>query len=113
MTKPGTICWLRPEAGGLVGRDHQDLPDLQGDRDPAAEQDAQAAVKPKLRDDRQEASGPNEVWAMDFVHDQLAMGKILRILTIVDTFSRYVPALESLDPLAMEKLEGIHEAGSS
>ena len=26
-------------------------------------------VKAKLCDDRQEAIGPNEVWAMDFVHD--------------------------------------------
>ncbi len=46
-------------------------------------------VKAKLREDRQEAAGPNEVWAMDFVHDQLALGKKLRILTIVDTHSRY------------------------
>ena len=51
-------------------------------------------VKAKLRDDRQEAAGPNEVWAMDFVHDQLATGKKIRVLTIVDTFSRYVPALD-------------------
>ena len=35
-------------------------------------------VKAKLRDDRQEAVGPNDVWAMDFVHDQLATGKKLR-----------------------------------
>ena len=28
----------------------------------------------------------------DFVHDQLATGRKLRILTIVDTFSRYSPA---------------------
>jgi putative transposase len=51
-------------------------------------------VKAKLRDDRQEATGPNEVWAMDFVHDQLATGKKIRVLTIVDTFSRYAPALD-------------------
>jgi len=31
---------------------------------------------------------------MDFVHDQLATGKKLRVLTVVDTFSRYVPALD-------------------
>ena len=42
-------------------------------------------VKAKLREDRQEAVGPNDVWAMDFVHDQLALGKKLRILTVVDT----------------------------
>ena len=31
---------------------------------------------------------------MDFVHDQLATGRRLRVLTIVDTFSRFSPALE-------------------
>ncbi|OWY08455.1 hypothetical protein B6V73_20145 [Thioclava sp. JM3] len=30
-------------------------------------------VKAKLRDDRADAVGPNDVWAMDFVHDQLAL----------------------------------------
>lgn len=29
------------------------------------------------------------------MHDQLATGKKLRVLTIVDTFSRYVPALDA------------------
>lgn len=32
-------------------------------------------VKAKLRDDRQEAICPNDIWAMNFVHDQLATGK--------------------------------------
>ena len=31
---------------------------------------------------------------MDFVHDQLATGRKLCVLTIVDTFSRFSPALE-------------------
>ena len=35
-------------------------------------------VKAKLREDRQTPVGPNDVWAMDFVHDQLATGKKLR-----------------------------------
>lgn len=39
------------------------------------------------------AVGPNDVWAMDFVHDQPATGKKLRVLTVVDTFSLYVPVL--------------------
>ena len=51
-------------------------------------------VKAKLREDRQEAIEPNDAWAMDFVHDQLATGPKLRILTVVDTFSRYVPVLD-------------------
>jgi transposase InsO family protein len=51
-------------------------------------------VKAKLREDRQEAVEPNDVWAMDFVHDHLATGKKLRILTIVDTHSRLCPATD-------------------
>lgn len=51
-------------------------------------------VKAKLREDRQEAVGPNDVCAMDFVQDQLATSRKLRILTIVDTRSRYCPATD-------------------
>ena len=51
-------------------------------------------VKAKLRDDRSEATRCNQTWAMDFVHDQLATGTKLRVLTIVDTFSRFSPAIE-------------------
>ena len=31
---------------------------------------------------------------MDFVHDQLATGKKIRVLTVVDTFSRFSPAVD-------------------
>src|SRR6185295_16414163 len=51
-------------------------------------------VKAKLRDDRRPATRSNEVWAMDFVHDQPATGRKLRVLTIVDIFSRFSPALQ-------------------
>jgi putative transposase len=51
-------------------------------------------VKAKLQDDRQQATRPNETWAMDFVHDQLATGKKLRVLTVVDTFSRFSPIVD-------------------
>ncbi len=51
-------------------------------------------VKAKLRGDREEATGPMQTWAMDFVHDQLATGRKLRILTVVDTFSRYSPVVD-------------------
>jgi putative transposase len=50
-------------------------------------------VKAKLREDRRPATRSNETWAMDFVHDQLATGRRLRVLTIVDIFSRFSPAL--------------------
>jgi putative transposase len=45
-------------------------------------------VKAKLREDRTDATHSNQVWAMVFVHDQLATGRKLRVLTIVDTHSR-------------------------
>ena len=51
-------------------------------------------VKAKLREDRIDATHSNETWAMDFVHDQLVTGSKLRILTIIDTFSRYSPATD-------------------
>ncbi len=51
-------------------------------------------VKAKLRDGRRDATRPNETWAMDFVHDQLATGRKIRVLTVVDTFSRYVPVID-------------------
>ena len=50
-------------------------------------------VKAKLREGRCAATRPNETWAMDFIHDQLATGPKLRVLTVVDTFSRYSPAV--------------------
>ncbi|PTM52204.1 putative transposase [Phreatobacter oligotrophus] len=52
-------------------------------------------VKAKLRDDRRAATRTNETWAMDFVHDQLATGRKIRVLTIVDTFSRFSPAVDA------------------
>lgn len=51
-------------------------------------------VKAKLRDDRKEAIAVNESWAMDFVHDQLVTGRKLRVLTVVDTFSRFSPVVD-------------------
>jgi len=50
-------------------------------------------VKAKLREDRCPATRANETWAMDFVHDQLATGRRLRVLTVVDTFTRFSPAI--------------------
>ena len=51
-------------------------------------------VKAKLRDDRKDAAQINETWAMDFVHDQLATGTKIRILTVIDTFSRFSPVVD-------------------
>ena len=51
-------------------------------------------VKAQLRRDRSQATGPNQIWAMDFVHDQLFDGRKIRILTVVDTFTRLSPAID-------------------
>lgn len=37
---------------------------------------------------------PNQEWAIDFVADGLATGRGLRILTVVDSFTRECPAIE-------------------
>lgn len=52
-------------------------------------------VKAKLRSDRTAATRSNHVWAMDFVHDQLATGRKIRVLTVVDTFSRFSPVVDA------------------
>lgn len=50
-------------------------------------------VKAKLREGCCAASCSDELWAMDEVHGQLATGSKLRILTVVDTFTRFSPAV--------------------
>ena len=47
-----------------------------------------------MREDRKDALHANDVWAMDFVHDQLVTSRKLRILTIIDTYSRYAPVID-------------------
>ena len=64
-------------------------------------------VKAKLREDRRDATQSNETWAMDFVHDQLASGRKFRILTVVDTFTRFSPLV---DPRFSYRAEDVIEA---
>lgn len=52
-------------------------------------------LEAKLREGRVDACRINETWAMDFVHDQLATGRKIRVLTIVDIFSRFSPAVDA------------------
>jgi len=51
-------------------------------------------VKAKLRSDRATAVEANDIWAMDFVHDQLFDGTKIRALTIIDTLTRLAPAVD-------------------
>jgi putative transposase len=46
------------------------------------------------REERFKPKRPNEVWSLDFIHDQLSNGDKFRALTIVDIFSREGLAIE-------------------
>jgi putative transposase len=46
------------------------------------------------REERSAVQAPNESWSMDFMSDQLASGQRIRVLTLVDNFSRECLALE-------------------
>lgn len=47
-----------------------------------------------VRSQRVVPSQANEVWAMDFMHERLADGRKIRVLTIVDIYTRECVALE-------------------
>ena len=47
-----------------------------------------------VRRERARASGPNDIWSLDFVSDQLAGGMRFRALTVVDVFTREALAIE-------------------
>lgn len=40
-------------------------------------------------------TGPNQHWSMDFVHDQMLDGRSVRILTVIDQWSRESVCLEA------------------
>jgi len=48
-------------------------------------------VRAKLREDRTDATRPNQCWSMNFMADELFNGRRLRLLTIVDNVSRVSP----------------------
>ena len=85
----------RPAAPrGLGGEREADLPALPRVGPAIAQQDAEAAGEGEAARGPHASTRPNEIWAMDFVHDQLATGRKLRVLTVVDTFSRFSPAID-------------------
>jgi putative transposase len=47
------------------------------------------ACSPRMR-----PTAPNQEWSLDFVHDRLASGRAVRVLGVVDTFTRECLALE-------------------
>jgi len=68
-------------------------------------------VMAKLRSDRSNATGPNQVWAMDWMHDELFDGRRLWVLTVVDTWSRLCPAMRVCrSATAMEVIDALEQA---
>jgi putative transposase len=72
-------------------------------------------VKAKARKDQIIATAKNDCWSMDFMSDQLFTGQKLRILTIVDNFTKLSPIIDvgfsykgSNVVLALEKATVIH-----
>jgi len=51
-------------------------------------------VAAAAREVRPELTGPNQRWSMDFMGDALKDGRALRVLNIVDDWSRLCPAME-------------------
>jgi putative transposase len=68
-------------------------------------------VMAKLRSDRSNATGANQVWAMDWMHDELFDGRRIWVLTIVDTWSRICPVMRVCrSATAMEVIEALEQA---
>jgi putative transposase len=68
-------------------------------------------VMAKLRDDRRNATGPNQVWAMDWMYDELFDGRRLWVLTVIDTWSRVCPVMRICrSATAMEVIDGLEQA---
>jgi putative transposase len=65
------------------------------------------AVRPKRRnaarrEGRPATTEPNQRWAMDFIHDTLADGRTIRILSVVDVHNRECVALHARRSLGGE-----------
>jgi putative transposase len=50
------------------------------------------------------ASGPDQVWSLDFMSDALAPGRRLKLLTVVDTFTRESLAIEVDTSISGERM---------
>ncbi len=79
-------------------------------------QEAGLAVKRKKRKrlvregkPREAAVVANEEWALDFVSDVLATGRSVRVLSVVDTFTRECVALEADTSFASRRVTGVLE----
>jgi putative transposase len=55
-------------------------------------------------------TGPNQEWSLDFVHDALATGRGVRVLSVVDNFTRECLALETDTSFTSQRVTRILES---
>jgi putative transposase len=55
-------------------------------------------------------SAPNQEWALDFVHDAVACGRAIRVLSVVDAYTRECLALEVDTSFASRRVTRVLEA---
>jgi putative transposase len=68
-------------------------------------------VMAQRRDERPEVLGPNQVWAMDWIYDELFDGRRIWVLTVVDIWSRLCPVLRVCrQAKAAEVVEALRQA---
>jgi putative transposase len=80
-------------------------------------QEAGLAVRRKARkrlvrvgSPRPALTGANQEWALDFVHDAVASGRSIRVLTVEDEYTRECPALEVDTSMASRRVTRVLEA---
>ena len=59
------------------------------------------------RQTRHQPSRMNEAWSLDFVHDQLSDGRKIRMLTVIDVYTREALAIEVGDRLCGEHVASV------
>ena len=57
--------------------------------------------------DRLRAQFPNHVWALDFAFDQTADGRVLKVLTVTDEFTKTALAIEVERSMTGDHLTGV------
>lgn len=94
---PRPCAFAPPE---LEDQHEEDTQDLQRARASTAQQASQVPGGGKAQRRSLGGCRTNDVWAMDFVHDQLATGKKLRILTSLTRTRTTAPPPTHASPIA-------------
>jgi putative transposase len=92
------ICEISTRACAAAGEswsiDQEDLSRLSRDGLQLRDKTPKRPIKAKLRDDRQVATQATEIWALDFVHDQLVIVRKSRVPRWSTPTSRFSPVID-------------------